>query len=58
MVDLPGWSQGRIIEDLQKGYTMKDRLLRPALVRVASGKRPGESQNQGDETVAEAAEGE
>lgn len=51
MVDLPGWSQGRIIEELQKGYMMKNRLLRPALVRVASGKRPGDTQNQGDETA-------
>jgi len=49
VVDLPGWSQGRIIEELQKGYMMKNRLLRPALVRVASGKQPGETQNQGDE---------
>jgi hypothetical protein len=31
---------------------MKNRLLRPALVRVASGKRPGDTQNQGDETAA------
>lgn len=51
MVDLPGWSQGRIIEELQKGYMMKNRLLRPALVRVASGKRPGETQDRGDETA-------
>lgn len=51
MVDLPGWSPGRIIEELQKGYMMKKRLLRPALVRVASGKRPGDTQGQGDETA-------
>lgn len=51
MVDLPGWSQGRIIEELQKGYMMKSRLLRPALVRVASGKRPGEAQEKIDEAA-------
>jgi len=51
MVDLPGWSQGRIIEELQKGYTMKNRLLRPALVRVASGKRNEETRIQEDETA-------
>ncbi len=51
MVDLPGWSQGRIIEELQKGYTMKDRLLRPSLVRVASGKRSGAKDGDGEETA-------
>ena len=51
MVDLPGWSQGRIIEELQKGYMMKSRLLRPALVRVASGKRRGETKGNIEETA-------
>ena len=51
MVDLPGWSQGRIIEELQKGYKMKDRLLRPSLVRVASGKRSGAKDGDGGETA-------
>jgi molecular chaperone GrpE len=30
---------GTIVEEMQPGYVMKDRLLRPALVAVA--KRPG-----------------
>src|SRR5437868_10796366 len=37
MVELPseGVEPGTIIEELQPGYMMKDRLLRPALVGVA-----------------------
>jgi len=31
----PGSRDGAILEVLQKGYTLKDRLLRPALVKVA-----------------------
>ena len=27
--------EGEVIEELQKGYTIKDRLLRPAMVKVA-----------------------
>jgi molecular chaperone GrpE len=37
MVELPSADvePGTIIEEMQPGYTMKDRLLRPALVAVA-----------------------
>jgi molecular chaperone GrpE len=40
----PGFEPGCVAEVLRKGYTYKDRLLRPALVKVASGgsSRPGE----------------
>ncbi len=31
-----------IVRELQKGYVLNDRLLRPALVRVASGPGPGD----------------
>jgi molecular chaperone GrpE len=31
--------EGTILEEMQKGYTFKDRLIRPALVRVATGRR-------------------
>jgi molecular chaperone GrpE len=34
----PGFEDGTIVEVLQKGYFYKDRLLRPALVKVAKGK--------------------
>jgi len=33
----PGHEEGTVIEVLGKGYTYKDRLLRPALVKVAKG---------------------
>jgi len=33
--DCPGCESGRIIEVLQQGYCIGDRVLRPALVRVA-----------------------
>jgi len=40
-----GFEAGTVAEVLRKGYTYKDRLLRPALVKVASGEvdRRGES---------------
>jgi len=41
MVELPSEDAepGTIVEEMQPGYMMKDRLLRPALVGVA--KKPG-----------------
>ena len=41
MVEIPNRDAepGTIIEEMQPGYMMKDRLLRPALVGVA--KKPG-----------------
>jgi molecular chaperone GrpE len=36
MVEMPSDKEpGTIVEEMQAGYTMKDRLLRPALVGVA-----------------------
>lgn len=49
--------EGAVVEVLQKGYFLKDRLLRPALVRVA--KPPAENGNalsQASETEAPAVE--
>lgn len=34
---VPGSERGTVAEVFRKGYTYKDRLLRPALVKVASG---------------------
>ena len=40
MIEIPSEEEpGTIIEEMQPGYVMKDRLLRPALVGVA--KKPG-----------------
>ena len=33
--EIPGYEEGQIIGEVQKGYILGDRVLRPALVRVA-----------------------
>lgn len=33
--EAPGYEDGQIIGEVQKGYTLNERVLRPALVRVA-----------------------
>ena len=33
--EMPGYEDGQIIGEVQKGYVLGDRVLRPALVRVA-----------------------
>ncbi len=39
--------EGQIIGEVQRGYQLGDRVLRPALVRVAKGKRcPEDKQNE------------
>jgi molecular chaperone GrpE len=35
MVEAPGKAAGTVVNVLQKGYVLNDRLLRPALVAVA-----------------------
>jgi molecular chaperone GrpE len=35
--EVPGVAEGTIVETFRKGYFLKDRLLRPALVKVAKG---------------------
>ena len=39
MVDTPDAKDNHVISELQRGYRLKDRLLRPAMVRVA--RNPG-----------------
>jgi molecular chaperone GrpE len=34
---VPGYEEGTVVEVFRKGYFLKDRLLRPALVKVAKG---------------------
>jgi molecular chaperone GrpE len=38
---VPGVAEGAVAEVFRKGYTYRDRLLRPALVKVASGAADG-----------------
>jgi len=40
---------GTIIKEIQKGFTMKDRLLRPALVGVSKKTEKNETKNEEDE---------
>jgi molecular chaperone GrpE len=35
--ETPGFADGTVVETFRKGYYLKDRLLRPALVKVAKG---------------------
>jgi len=35
MVDTGDAKDNEVIDELQRGYKLKDRLLRPAMVRVA-----------------------
>ena len=39
VLDVDGFEQGVILEETQKGYMMRDKLLRPAMVKVAGGRR-------------------
>lgn len=49
-VDNPGVPQGTVVQVLQDGYTIHDRLLRPAMVVVSRGgpKRPPKAEDGGD----------
>jgi molecular chaperone GrpE len=49
--EMPGYEEGQIIGEVQKGYTLGDRVLRPALVRVAKAP-PASSEEEGDESNA------
>ena len=44
---VPG-PEGRIVQVLQKGYMLHDRVLRPALVQVGDGSASSESSNESD----------
>jgi molecular chaperone GrpE len=42
---VPGFPDGTIVEVFRKGYRLKDRLLRPALVKVAKGDDADDTSN-------------
>ena len=49
-----GFPDGTIVEVFRKGYSLKDRLLRPALVKVAKEEHgEGNSSTEGPESAAE-----
>lgn len=43
----PGAEQGNILQELQRGYKLHDRVIRPAMVKVASG--PAETPQEAGE---------
>jgi molecular chaperone GrpE len=43
----PGYEEGTVVEVFRKGYSLKDRLLRPALVKVAKGEGPDDTAESG-----------
>lgn len=45
--EMPGYEEGQIIGEVQRGYVLSDRVLRPALVRVA--KAPSAPPQQADD---------
>lgn len=49
----PGYEEGTIVEVFRKAYTFRDRLLRPALVKVAKAPEPadGEQSTGGSDTI-------
>ncbi len=44
--DVPGYQDGQIIGEVQRGYMLGDRVIRPALVRVARASQPPDSSRQ------------
>ena len=47
-VNAPGRREHEIVEELQRGYKLKNKLLRPAIVKVAVGGKAGK--DTGDES--------
>jgi molecular chaperone GrpE len=45
---VPGVAEGTVAEVFRKGYTFGDRLLRPALVKVAKGEPESSDERDGD----------
>ena len=49
IANVPGTGRrdGEIVEEVQRGYMLRDRVLRPSLVAVASGSREGDRAERG-----------
>ena len=52
VLDVAGFEPDVVLEEMQRGYTHNDRLLRPALVKVSSGKGPkdGKGREAGEDS--------
>ena len=49
--EAPGYQEDQIIGEVQKGYTLGERILRPALVRVAKAPSTRAEQDQDNDTI-------
>jgi molecular chaperone GrpE len=47
--EVPGYEEGQIVGEVQQGYVLGDRVLRPALVRVAKAPSPSFEEGQKEE---------
>ncbi len=56
-VEAPGHRDQEIVEELQRGYKLRHRLLRPAVVKVAVSRKPAESSEKGTDGSAEGPSG-
>ena len=57
--EMPGYEEGQIIGEVQKGYVLGDRVLRPALVRVAKAVSVAvETEEEAEEEAADSQTGE
>ncbi len=53
-IEAPGYRDHEIVEELQRGYKLKHRVLRPAIVKVAVVPRGGSSKAHAEESRREA----
>jgi len=51
--EVEGYEEGDIIDEVQKGYMLGERVLRPALVRVAKASAPQPDQSEEDNDTKE-----
>jgi molecular chaperone GrpE len=47
-VEAPGRREHEIVEEFQRGYKLRHRLLRPAIVRIATGGQSWNSSQGGE----------
>ena len=46
--EMPGYEEGQIIGEVQRGYVLGDRVLRPVLVRVAKASPASADEDTGE----------
>lgn len=58
IANVPGTGRrdGEIVEEVQRGYRLRDRVIRPALVAVATGQHASDQRASDDEPAAERTE--